>query len=247
MTFENDHLVNGFGNVLISSRSLAEYRAMFALTDDDLSVRILDCPSGGSSFTSEVSNLGGDVTACDAAYLGNSPDNLAAIALSETDRGNQYVRTHAEEYDWTFFADPDEHQQLRQHAAQQFAAHIRQHPGHYIPGRLPALPFPDNSFDLVLSSHLLFSYADSLDHAFHVDAISELMRVTSGELRIFPLVAIGSAEPYSQLVDLLSNLRVRGIAGRKVGVDYNFQKGANHMLVCHHGRTRHSEFRVTRE
>lgn len=80
----------------------------------------------------------------------------------------------------------------------------------------------------------MFSYADSLDHAFHLDAITELMRVTSGELRIFPLVAIGSAEPYSQLVELLSELRARGIAGRNVEVDYEFQKGANHMLVCHH-------------
>ena len=234
MTFENDNRVDGIGKMLISSRSLAEYQAMFALTDDDLSVRILDCPSGAADFTSAVSNLGGNVTACDAAYFGNSPDNLATIATSETERGNRYVRAHAEEYEWTFFADPDEHQHVRQHAAQQFAAHIRQHPSHYIPGRLPALPFPDDSFDLVLSSHLLFSYADSLDHAFHLDAITELMRVTSGELRIFPLVAIGSAEPYSQLVELLSELRARGIAGRNVEVDYEFQKGANHMLVCHH-------------
>ncbi|MGG7099600.1 methyltransferase domain-containing protein [Rhodococcus sp. 24CO] len=234
MTFENDHRVNGIGNVLISSRSLAEYRAMFALTDDDLSVRILDCPSGGSSFTSEVSNLGGNVTACDAAYLGNSPDNLAAIALSETDRGNQYVRAHAEVYEWTFFADPDQHQRDRARASQQFAAHIRQHPDRYIAGRLPTLPFPDASFDLVLSSHLLFSYADTLDHTFHVDAITELMRVTSGELRIFPLVAVSSVEPYPQLAELLSDLRERNIAGRTIEVDYNFQKGANQMLVCNH-------------
>ncbi|MFD6454223.1 hypothetical protein ACFWF3_25915 [Nocardia sp. NPDC060220] len=36
----------GFGEILVSSRSLHEYRAMFALTDDDLGRRILDCRVG---------------------------------------------------------------------------------------------------------------------------------------------------------------------------------------------------------
>ena len=31
---------------------------------------------------------------------------------------------------------------------------------------LPDLPFPDDAFDLVLSSHLLFTYADRLDADF---------------------------------------------------------------------------------
>jgi hypothetical protein len=34
------------GEILISSRSLEEYRSMFDLSDDDLSRRILDCPAG---------------------------------------------------------------------------------------------------------------------------------------------------------------------------------------------------------
>ena len=39
------------GPYLVSARSAAEYRAMFALTDDDLRGRVLDCPGGGASFT----------------------------------------------------------------------------------------------------------------------------------------------------------------------------------------------------
>ncbi|MFC8933987.1 methyltransferase domain-containing protein [Rhodococcus sp. NPDC057135] len=235
MTFDHDPHVNGIGELLISSRSLSEYRAMFALTDNDLSLRILDCPGGGAGFTSEVSNLGGDVIACDIAYFENSAKKLAAIATSEADRGNHYVRAHAEQYEWTFFADPDEHRRVRQHAAQRFAAHIRRHPDHYVPGRLPSLPFADASFDLVLSSHLLFSYAERLDHTFHVDAITELMRVTSGEVRIFPLVEVGSSEAYPRLVELLADLRTRNIVGHTVKVDYAFQRGADHMLVCRRG------------
>ena len=37
------------GEILISSRSLDEYRSMFDLSDDDLSRRILDCPSGSTA------------------------------------------------------------------------------------------------------------------------------------------------------------------------------------------------------
>lgn len=95
MNFDNNPRINGIGDILISSRSLCEYRAMFALTNDDLSRRILDCPGGGAGFTSEVSSLGGDATACDIAYFHNSATDLAAIAVSESDRGNRYVRAHA--------------------------------------------------------------------------------------------------------------------------------------------------------
>jgi hypothetical protein len=234
VNFDNNPRINGIGDILISSRSLCEYRAMFALTNDDLSRRILDCPGGGAGFTSEVSSLGGDATACDIAYFHNSATDLAAIAVSESDRGNRYVRAHADQYAWTFFPGPDEHQRVRRHAAEQFATHIRRHPDHYVPGRLPSLPFADASFDLVLSSHLLFSYTERLDYTFHVDAITELMRVTSGELRIFPLVAVGSSEPYPQLAELLADLNGRNIIGRVVEVDYEFQRGADHMLVCRH-------------
>ncbi len=51
MTHDSDDVLRaGIGEMLISSRSLDEYRSMFNLTDEDLSRRILDCPrrrSGG--------------------------------------------------------------------------------------------------------------------------------------------------------------------------------------------------------
>ncbi|NLE81745.1 MAG: class I SAM-dependent methyltransferase [Rhodococcus sp.] len=225
---------NGIGEVVITARSFEEYKAMFALSPDDLTKRILDCPGGAAGFTSEGNSRGGDVIACDVAYSLHTANELAATAEAETDRGNEYVRAHSHDYVWEFFADPDEHQHVRHRAVQGFAADIRRNPNHYVAGRLPSLPFPDSSFDLVLSSHLLFSYADRLDHAFHLDAISELMRVTRDEARIFPLVPVGSSEPYPQLDGLLEELDSRGITARIVSVDYEFQRGATHMLVCRH-------------
>ncbi|MFD6860055.1 hypothetical protein ACFWCF_22320 [Rhodococcus sp. NPDC060090] len=224
----------GIGEMLISARSLDEYRSMFTLTDEDLTRKILDCPAGAAGFTSAANRLGGDVTACDIAYFDHEPEELAIVGEAETDRGNRYIRAHAEQYDWTFFADPDEHQLVRRNAVQEFAADIRRHPHRYVAGRLPSLPFPDAGFDLVLSSHLLFSYSDRLDHAFHLDAIRELMRLARGELRIFPLVASGSGVRYPTLGTLLTDLRHHDITGEVVEVDYRFQTGAHHMLVCRH-------------
>ncbi|MGV9748360.1 class I SAM-dependent methyltransferase [Rhodococcus zopfii] len=237
----------GIGEMLISSRSLDEYRSMFGLTDEDLSRRILDCPGGAAGFTAAMNRLGGDVTACDMAYVAGEAEQLAAVAEAETDRGNQYVRAHTEQFDWLFFADPDEHQRVRRHAVQEFAADLRRHPRRYVAGRLPSLPFPDAGFDLVLSSHLLFSYSDRLDHTFHVDAIVELMRVARDELRIFPLVASGSSVRYPRLDELLTDLRHHEIAGEVVEVEYRFQRGAHHMLVCRRITAGGRELQVPRD
>ncbi|PKV82514.1 methyltransferase domain-containing protein [Nocardia fluminea] len=222
----------GFGEILVSSRSLAEYQAMFALTDDDLDRRILDCPGGAAGFTAEVSRRGGDVTACDVAYFGDGLEQVAATAVAEADRGNRYVREHADAYSWTFFADPDAHHRARRESAEHFAAHARAAPDRYVAARLPTLPFPDHTFDLVLSSHLLFSYADDLDYAFHYRSIVELARVAITEVRLFPLTPIGSSKRYPRLEQLLADLSEVGIRSRIARVDYEFQDGADEMLVC---------------
>ncbi|MEU4650609.1 hypothetical protein [Nocardia fluminea] len=222
----------GFGEILVSSRSLAEYQAMFALTDDDLERRILDCPGGAAGFTAEVSRRGGEVTACDVAYFGDGLERVAATAVAEADRGNRYVREHADAYRWTFFTDPDEHHRARSESAEHFAAHTRASPHHYVAACLPTLPFRDNTFDLALSSHLLFSYADDLDYAFHYRSIIELARVATTEVRLFPLTPIGSSERYPQFAQLRADLAEAGIRSRIARVDYEFQAGADEMLVC---------------
>jgi SAM-dependent methyltransferase len=222
---------NVIGEILVSSRSLAEYRAMFALSDGDLHRRILDCPGGTASFTAEVCAAGGDATACDPVYAQYTTDELAAMSQRETDRGNRYCRTHPDQYVWTFFSDPDDHAASRSSAGRRFADDHPVHPERYVPGALPYLPFDDREFDLVLSSHLLFSYADRLDLTFHHHAARELMRVTREEVRIFPLVAMGAIN-YSHLDALRRLLAVDGIDTAVVSVNYEFQRGGNRMLVC---------------
>ncbi|MBO0878007.1 MAG: hypothetical protein J2P19_31920, partial [Pseudonocardia sp.] len=61
--------------MLVTSRSAAEYHAMFDLTPADLAaVSVLDCCAGGSSFAAETAGAvasgrnGGWVVAVDPAY-----------------------------------------------------------------------------------------------------------------------------------------------------------------------------------
>lgn len=223
---------SGIGRMLVSSRSLAEYRAMFGLTDGDLRRRMLDCPGGAASLTAEVNSGGGDATACDPVYAGSTAEELAILTQVDTDRANCYVRAHPEQYRWDVFVDPDEHHRSRRTAGARFAADRRAHPERYVPGALPDLPFGESEFDLVLSSHLLFTFADRLDYAFHHAGVLELMRVTRTELRIFPLLAMGATVPYPHLEQLRTELAKAKVTTRIVEVDYEFQVGGNQMLVC---------------
>lgn len=94
--------------------------------------------------------------------------------------------------------------------------------------QLPRLPFPDGQFDLVLSSHFLFTYADRLDLEFHGAALRELHRVARREVRVFPLLEQGGRPVPALLSGLLATL---GIPHRIQRVGYEFQRGGNEMLV----------------
>jgi hypothetical protein len=49
-------------------RSFDEYRRMFALTDDDLRLRIVGCGDGPASFNAEATRRGARVISCDPIY-----------------------------------------------------------------------------------------------------------------------------------------------------------------------------------
>lgn len=220
------------GPILVSTRGLEEYRAMFDLADEDLEGRVLDCPGGAAGFTAEVLARGGDATAVDPIYS-RPREELVDLALREPARGNRYVREHPDEYVWTWFPDVDAHLASRRRAGRIFARHFGEHPGRYLAAGLPRLPLPDDDFDLVLSSHLLFTYGDRLDLDFHREGIVELARVARGEVRLFPLVMMGSF-PYPHLEELRRQLEAIGLASELRPVPYEFQRGGNRMLVVDH-------------
>src|SRR5574340_1362021 len=219
--------------MLVSSRSFDEYMAMFALDDDALSATILDCPAGASSFTAVARDRGARVTACDVAYA--HPHILPARARAEAFRGNAYVASHADDYTTAFFRSTEHHLAHRLDAIDCFARDVTARPESYVAGALPQLPFADGVFDLVLSSHMLFTYADRLEVDTHHAYLRELLRVANREVRMFPLVSVGSSQRYPYLDTLRRLLAGSGIHTAVVVVGYEFQRGGTEMLVCRRG------------
>lgn len=220
--------------MLMSARSFAEYRAMFGLSDGDLTGRILDCPGGAASFVAEACLRGIDAVAVDPFYSGD-PEQLGEQAMTDADRGNAFMLEHAHRFVWTYFDDPADHRRRRTEAARTFATDLREHPERYLAAALPHLPFPDRSFDLVLSSHLLFTYGDRFDDTFHRDALLELVRVSRGQVRLFPVLEHTEGLRHPGLDGLRAQLADRSITSRLQRVAYEFQHGGNETLVLEQG------------
>lgn len=218
------------GDYLISARSFEEYLAMFGLTDADLTGTILDCPGGGSSFTARAGAAGATAYAVDPVY--STPSIvLAQQVIADTDRGSAHTAAGQSRYRWDFYGDLDGHRRIRQASARVFADDLLNRPGRYVAATLPTLPFRDGGFDLVLCSHLLFTYADRLDGRFHRRALLELHRVARGEVRVFPLLD-QAGRPLPELVERMrAELARLGVGTEIRRVDYEFQRGGDRMLV----------------
>lgn len=218
------------GRTLVSARSFDEYVAMFALTKADLVGSILDCPGGAASFAAEARDQGAAVVAVDPVY--SAPVAwLGDHAVDEAVRGNRHTASSLDSFAWTFFTDIDDHLDRRTRSARRFGQDLVGSPSTYVAGSLPRLPFRDASFDLVLSSHLLFMYADRLDEALHVAAAREMARVARQEVRIFPLISDSGADTSNLLAAVRNCLAVGGHTTAIRPSPYEFQMGGNEMLV----------------
>ncbi|MBQ1082071.1 methyltransferase domain-containing protein [Nocardiopsis sp. B62] len=216
--------------MFVSARDFAEYRSMFGLSDDDLSLRILDCPGGAASFTAEARARGSDVTAVDPEY-GENRGKLAELALLENEHKHADLVEHESDFVWTWFEGPEQYTRLRSVSARRFGADVTAHPERYVEGSLPHLPFPDHSFDLVLSSHLLFSYGRQLDEEFHREALLELVRLSRWQVRLYPLFQHADFTRYPALDRMREFLADCGVSSRVEPVEYAFDPGDEEMLV----------------
>ena len=215
--------------MLVTSRSFLEYQAFFALTDEDLAGRLLDCCAGASGFAAEANARGGRVIAVDPAYAKGTPE-LLADTDSSTTRGAAILTDHEARFVWTWYGSRGRRDRLRREALALFTADLQAHPETYAVGALPQLPFRDDAFDLALCSHLLFTWSDVLDEQWHDRAVHELLRVAPA-VRIFPLVVQGIGDPVSFLPGLVHRLRAEGHLAEIVPVPYEFQRGATTMLT----------------
>jgi hypothetical protein len=138
-------------------RSFDEYRRMFALTDEDLRLKMIGCGDGPASFNAEATRRGAHVVSCDPIYRYNT-DQLRQRIAATHDTILEQARLNSEDFVWTTIRSVDELGQVRMTAMNDF---LRDYPSgladrRYIDAELPNLPFADASFDLALSSHFLF-------------------------------------------------------------------------------------------
>lgn len=215
--------------MLISTRSLAEYRAMFDLADADLKGTILDCAAGGSSFVAELGEAA-DAIATDPVYA-QTQGELAAALSADREQCFQMTTDHLDEFVWDWYGSPERRDRMRIAAAERFLSDRAARPDRYRAASLPELPFADDSFDLVLCSHLLFTWDGPLDQDWHAAAITELIRVSRGEVRLYPLVRRGAGDPVPYLADLAEGVRQAGHTWEQREVGFRFQRRAGVMAV----------------
>ncbi len=210
-------------------RSLDEYRRMFALTDEDLNGCIAGCADGPASFNAEMLQRGGRVVSFDPLYQFTTAEirrriDLTFPQLIEWARQNMHLFALDK-----IHSSADLYQQ-RLATMDRFLADYDagKAAGRYVVAALPKLPAADRHFDLALCSHFLFLYSEQFTLEFHLDAITEMLRIAS-EVRVFPLLDFGGQRSchVEPVLDLLAQ---RGLQTSIEQVPYEVQRGGNQML-----------------
>ncbi|WP_060535618.1 hypothetical protein [Paenibacillus bovis] len=216
--------------IVFLGRTFEEYMSIFGLAQNDLQgQKILDCPAGACSFAAEASLLGAEVTAVDMAYHFDN-EELYNKGQQDIRHMIQSMTEARDQYDWSTLGSITQLENLRTEALEQSSLDRRVHPNRYIPAVLPDLPFGNKTFDLTVSAHFLFLYADRLDEEFHIRCLQELMRVTRTEIRIFPLVNLKS-ERVAFVEKAVAAAGQGSWEIQEIPTDYTFQKGADTLLV----------------
>ncbi len=210
-------------------RSFKEYVALFNLSETDLQKRILGCGDGPAAFNRDLTYRGGQIVSVDPVYAFGK-DAIRCRIEATFDEVLDKVRQHQEEFLWKQITSPEELGQVRMAAMETFLADFEagKAAGRYLAAELPHLPFPDDSFDLALCSHLLFLYSPQLSLEFHLEAIAEMLRLAV-EVRVFPLLELGS-QPSRHLSAVMTALENRGHQLEIESTPYEFQKGGNQLL-----------------
>ena len=210
-------------------RTFAEYQKMFLLEDSDRTKRIAGFGDGPASFNREATERGWSVTSFDPVYQVSKAQLARRIADVRVTVMEQ-MRQNQENYVWTRIRSLEELERLRMSAMEAFLEDYDsgKAAGRYLPYALPErLPYPDNAFDIGLSSHFLLLYP-SLGYLFHREAIAEMLRICK-EVRIFPLLDLDSQN--TTLADRVIAHFQKEFTVEIRETDYEFQKGGNRLLV----------------
>ncbi|MEO7310721.1 MAG: hypothetical protein ABIX01_09995 [Chitinophagaceae bacterium] len=182
---ENNH-------VSVWGRTLEEYQKMFGLGDIPTSTQILSIADGPSTFNKQLRDKEINIVSVDPIYE-LSIDNLKEVFKQSYQFNKGLFYNNRENF---LFKDDTEIEALLQKRQSTFNAFITDYglnKQYYKFGQLPTLDFATNSFDLCVSSNLLFIFDHIFDLTFHIQSVKEMLRVAK-ELRIFPLYDINGNE-----------------------------------------------------
>ena len=222
-------------HIAFLGRTFKEYLDMFGLSEDDLKgENVLDCPAGPSSFAAEAHTKDFKATACDPCYS-LTTDALQEKAQEDLTHVFDAMDAASGNYVWNYYKNKEQVISRRKEATEMFLKDFEDglSEERYVEAALSELPFAEGEFTMSLSGHFLFLYQEWLSIDIHLQYIRELLRVSSREVRIYPLVTL-EAKPYDYLGYLISTLEDEGIRAEIDAVELEFIKGGGKMLKLTH-------------
>jgi glutaredoxin len=206
-------------------KTFDEYKHFFNLHDTDLDKTIACFGDGASSFNSELTQQEKKVISFDPIYQFN------AIELEK-----RFLHTLAEfklQINYERCSEDSMAKEvvlLRETATKRFLSdfELGKKQNRFINHMLPdKISFENDYFDLGLSSHFLLMY-DYLGVDFHIESISEMMRVCK-EVRIFPTINLHGRES-GVLHQLIEYLEKNQFIVEFLSVNYKFNSQGRDIL-----------------
>jgi hypothetical protein len=216
--------------IVIWSRSFDEYINCMTLSENDLERKILAVADGASSFNVEARKRGHDVISLDPIYQFSSAQIKQQI-IKSCDHIYPQILKNRDDYIWTYFESPPSLKQHRMAVMENFLSDFikKKSKSRYVGGEIQNLPFREKSFDIAIVSHFLFLYSGQLNLDFHINSISNLLKIAD-EVRIFPLRGnLKGAPDYIRPVTY--HFKKLGFLVEIKTVNYHFTKGSNQMLA----------------
>lgn len=216
-------------DIVLVGRTFDEYYRMFNINNVSKADNILDVASGVSSFSAEANLKGYNVTASDRIYR-FSPSQIEKKCSKDLEIVLEKLPALKDSYKWEYFEDIPALERKRKAAYKMFIADFKEKGNkNYVNVEFPQTPFKNNEFTISLVSHFLFLYDEHLDYEFHKKTILELIRITSGEIRIFPIINLRYNR--SLFVDkLMEDPEFKDHQMEINKVNYEFLRNGNEML-----------------
>jgi hypothetical protein len=223
-------------HIVTIGRRFFEYNDIFLLEElNPAEIKILDVGGGVSSFAFEASVRGFEVLSADPLYTFEH-SSLKRKCEDDIEYTINSVQKSAHKLKWGHpFRDFDHLREVRRSSYELFLDDFKANRWRYIDAKFPYTPFiAHNNFSISLVSHLLFIYEHHIDYETHVRILKEILRVTSGEVRIYPLINLQFK--VSVFVERIMNDPVfKRVSFELRPVRYNFLSGADHMMVIKKG------------